>query len=197
MTSDTKTLGQVLYEFRFPDDSVPWSTLGPPAQAEWNGMASAVEHEVRVRLAAKEERKTAPIQGERGVAFPGRVPWVISARAWGQYAALGHGDQSHERLCERGGFGVYELVHLLNGRNPYRQIPLPTAEEIAAVRDECEGLTDLRAALAAEKELASAQRRLYQARLDILVVAGMCHYALEEGVPCPRCSLVDSKPPTT
>lgn len=84
--------------------------------------------------------KTAPIQvdntprsRERG--FPTRVPWSMSARAWDAYAAAGHGDQSHERLCERGGFGVGELVACILGRGySSRAIGSVTAEDIAAVR---------------------------------------------------------------
>jgi hypothetical protein len=44
------------------------------------------------------------------------VPWEVSAEAWKEYAAQGHGDQSHERLCERGGFGAAELAILLYDR---------------------------------------------------------------------------------
>ena len=56
--------------------------------------------------------KTAPIQthSEKD------VPWDVSAEAWKEYAAQGHGDQSHERLCERGGFGASELAILLYER---------------------------------------------------------------------------------
>jgi hypothetical protein len=65
--------------------------------------------------------KRAPVQtqGEHDVA------WEVSAEAWKEYAAEGHGDQSHERLCERGGFGLSELADLLylrikrlEGRSP-------------------------------------------------------------------------------
>jgi hypothetical protein len=44
------------------------------------------------------------------------VPWEISAEAWKEYAAQGHGNQSHERVCERGGWGVEELAALLYRR---------------------------------------------------------------------------------
>lgn len=56
--------------------------------------------------------KTAPIQthSERD------VPWDVSAEAWKEYAAQGHGAQSHERLCERGGFSASELAILLYER---------------------------------------------------------------------------------
>lgn len=42
-----------------------------------------------------------------------RVPMEVSAEAWREYAAQGHGDQSHERILERGGFGSLELMILL------------------------------------------------------------------------------------
>lgn len=56
--------------------------------------------------------KTAPIQthSEKD------VPWDVSAEAWKEYAAQGHGNQSHERLCERGGFAASELAILLYQR---------------------------------------------------------------------------------
>ncbi len=56
--------------------------------------------------------KAAPMQthSEKG------VPWDVSAEAWKEYAAQGHGRQSHERLCERGGFGAAELAILLYER---------------------------------------------------------------------------------
>lgn len=64
--------------------------------------------------------KTAPIQtrSERD------VPWDVSAEAWKEYAAQGYGSQSHERLCERGGFGAAELAILLFERiNGWRAAP--------------------------------------------------------------------------
>lgn len=54
--------------------------------------------------------RKAPVQ--RG---EGSVPWEVSAEAWKEYAALGH-DQSHERLCARGGFSVEEIAVLLYQR---------------------------------------------------------------------------------
>lgn len=56
--------------------------------------------------------KTAPIQTgtERS------VPWDVSAEAWKEYADQGHGSQSHERICERAGFGAAELAILLYER---------------------------------------------------------------------------------
>jgi hypothetical protein len=48
-----------------------------------------------------------------------RIPWRIQERAWKQYAALGHGSQSAERIAQRGGFGLEELIFLLAGENPF------------------------------------------------------------------------------
>lgn len=70
---------------------------------------------VRTVMVAASKR-TAPIQPQRGLPFPARVPWALHERAWSQYAAAGHGDQSAERLAERGGFGVGEFVACLLGR---------------------------------------------------------------------------------
>ncbi len=63
--------------------------------------------------------KFAPIQmPDRNKRF--RVPWRIHMKAWEQYDRLGHGDQSAERIAERGGFGLEELILLLAGENPWR-----------------------------------------------------------------------------
>lgn len=58
--------------------------------------------------------RTAPIDGWRS-----NVPWSVHERAWRRYAALGHGDQSAERVAERGGFGWAELCVLLTGGDPW------------------------------------------------------------------------------
>jgi hypothetical protein len=58
------------------------------------------------------ELKTAPIQTH----MEKDVPWDVSREAWKEYAAQGHGNQSHERLCERGGFAASELAILLYER---------------------------------------------------------------------------------
>jgi len=83
--------------------------------------------------------KTAPIQVDprdsRERDFPTRVPWSMSGRAWDAYAAAGHGNQSHERLVERGGFGVAEFVACILGRGySSRAIQAVSVEDIAAVR---------------------------------------------------------------
>lgn len=39
----------------------------------------------------------------------GLIPWAIGMEAWLAYAAEGHGNQSCERIAERGGFGISEM----------------------------------------------------------------------------------------
>jgi len=56
--------------------------------------------------------KVAPIQTH----LEKSVPWDVSAEAWKEYADQGHGSQSHERICERAGFGAAELAILLYER---------------------------------------------------------------------------------
>ena len=51
-----------------------------------------------------------------GVAF--RVPWRIHVKAWEKYHKHFSG-QSAERIAERGGFGLEELIFLLAGENPF------------------------------------------------------------------------------
>ena len=93
--------------------------------------------------------RTAPVQPSRGIPFPTRVPWVMHERAWSQYAAAGHGNQSAERMAERGGFGVKEFVVCCLGRDYNRDSSYDlTPEDIASVRDEAEGLLALTDAVA-------------------------------------------------
>ena len=47
-----------------------------------------------------------------------RIPWRIHEKAWQEYAKHYRG-QSAERLAERGGFGLVELIYLLAGENPF------------------------------------------------------------------------------
>ena len=67
-------------------------------------------------------RKNAPVQMPHngwvphGIRF--RVPWRIHEKAWQEYAKHYSG-QSAERLADRGGFGLEELVYFLAGENPY------------------------------------------------------------------------------
>lgn len=67
--------------------------------------------------------KTAPIQ----TYSEEDVPWDVSAEAWKEYAAQGYGSQSHERLCERGGFSASELAILLYER--IKRLQLGTSEQ--------------------------------------------------------------------
>ncbi len=58
--------------------------------------------------------KTHPIQNRSGVE---KLPEDILRVAYEEYADSGHGgDQSFERICERGGFGWFEIVTLLYRR---------------------------------------------------------------------------------
>lgn len=61
----------------------------------------------------------APVQGRDRIY---RIPWRIHAKAAKVYNDFGHG-QTAERLAERGGFGLEELILLLAGENPYSTPP--------------------------------------------------------------------------
>ncbi len=65
----------------------------------------------------KPDTRPFPIQGgmEPGSGWYGasEIPWWLAEEAYAYYVALGHGDQSLERLAERGGFGRKELLLLL------------------------------------------------------------------------------------
>jgi hypothetical protein len=79
-----------------------------------------------------------PVQPED----PGRVPLEVSAEAWKEYAAQGHGDQSHERIIQRGGFGSLELAILLFQRikrlesrgGSMTEVPTPNIDNTVADR---------------------------------------------------------------
>lgn len=45
----------------------------------------------------------------------GWIPWTLALVAYRVYCKHGHGSQTLERLAERGGFGWFELVALLQG----------------------------------------------------------------------------------
>ena len=103
---------------------------------EWAGeiRREALEEAVRASKTA-----TAPVQPEQGFPFPTRIPWAVHERAWSQYAAAGHGDQSARRLAERGGFGVRELCACLLGRGySSASIRAITPDDVAKVREEIE-----------------------------------------------------------
>lgn len=46
----------------------------------------------------------------------GRIPKEFATEAYKEYAAQFGSEQTFERLHERGGFGEYELIHLLYHR---------------------------------------------------------------------------------
>jgi len=68
------------------------------------------------------ERINAPVQMPHsgrvphGIRF--RVPWRIHKKAWEEYAKH-YSDQSAEKIADRGGFGLEELIYFLAGENPY------------------------------------------------------------------------------
>jgi len=82
-------------------------------------------HDVEAHCVTCTCGRRAPVQGSRHgpswlnrCSFPaGTVAWAEHLEAWGRYASLGHGDQSAERVAERGGFDITEMVFLL-GRLP-------------------------------------------------------------------------------
>ncbi len=55
------------------------------------------------------------VQGDEGRhgCSAGTVPWWVHLKAWEAYDRAGHGEQSAERIEERGGFGYGELQCLL------------------------------------------------------------------------------------
>ncbi len=59
----------------------------------------------------------------------GAIPWWLAEVAYAYYAKLYTTEQSLERLAERGGFGMFELLALLRRQNPaeldYRQPDRP------------------------------------------------------------------------
>lgn len=63
------------------------------------------------------EEKKFPIQGrENYTQEPIRIPWGHAEEAYKEYSALYGTQQSLERLAERQGFGVFEIIDLLVNR---------------------------------------------------------------------------------
>lgn len=74
----------------------------------------------RIRSAievAPDEGRIAKVQeATRGATVPMRgIPWGLHEMLWRVYADHGHGEQSAERMVERGGFGRVELGMLAVG----------------------------------------------------------------------------------
>lgn len=69
-----------------------------------------------------DERRNVPVQMPHhgrvphGIRF--RIPWRIHEKAWQEYAKHYSG-QSAEKLSDRGGFSLEELIYLLAGENPF------------------------------------------------------------------------------
>ncbi len=80
---------------------------------------SAAVQPVTIRSAevtATDERalsRRAPVQADKVNPRHGTIPWLVHLRAWLAYAAAGHGDQSAERIAERGGFSYDECQRWL------------------------------------------------------------------------------------
>jgi hypothetical protein len=152
-------------------------------------IAEAVEAALKVERAKGE--RTAPVQPSRGIPFPTEVPWRFHERAWSQYAAAGHGRQSAERMAERGGFGVVELVTCLLGRD-YNRIGYPdfvlSPEDIAKVRDEIEGAAPTLSALT-EAEVRGYAKGIEAAAAEVQRVCTTClgEGAVGEDEACEDC----------
>jgi hypothetical protein len=63
------------------------------------------------------EQRRAPVQGDGRIGGrpAGTVPWSTHLLAWQGYDAAGHGDQSAERIAQRGGFSYRELQCAIAG----------------------------------------------------------------------------------
>jgi hypothetical protein len=72
---------------------------------------------IRAAIEVAPDERVAPVQDNRRgatVKLSG-IPWGLHEMLWRVYADHGHGDQSAERLAERGGFGRGELGMLAVG----------------------------------------------------------------------------------
>ena len=71
---------------------------------------------------------------EPGAYFPiqgvGKIPWAFAAKAYKKYVQLFGGNQSLERLAERGGFGWQEFVHLFNEKTPIGLLDAARSDEM-------------------------------------------------------------------
>ena len=59
---------------------------------------------------------TSPMQPSQRVMGDLQIPRIVAEEAYKEYAAQNGTGQSFERLCERGGFGAFEMAHLLFDR---------------------------------------------------------------------------------
>lgn len=63
----------------------------------------------------------APVLADKTNPRHGTIPWSVHLRVWQAYAAAGHGDQSAERIAERGGFSYDECQRwLAQGARAFR-----------------------------------------------------------------------------
>ena len=56
-----------------------------------------------------------PLQTDKGPLGPLEIPWAIAEEAYAAYVRCYGGEQTLERLAERGGFGWLEMDELLPG----------------------------------------------------------------------------------
>lgn len=94
-----------------------------PAGREFICDALMADHQATdVEQSAPE--RVAPVQDIRGASVPmGTIPWGLHEVLWLVYADHGHGNQSAERLAERGGFSRAELGMLAVGTYGARPTP--------------------------------------------------------------------------
>lgn len=102
----------------------PGGNVSPAAMVELRRLIDHVEacglrgtaNAMRVQLDRDpaEDERACVIQEERGGEVRA-IPWGLGEILWGVYAGHGHGDQSLERMVERGGFGRRELGMLAVG----------------------------------------------------------------------------------
>jgi hypothetical protein len=71
---------------------------------------------IRAAIEVAPDERVAPVQDDRNsVTRLSAIPWGLHELLWRVYADHGHGNQSAERLAERGGFGRFELGMLAVG----------------------------------------------------------------------------------
>jgi hypothetical protein len=68
---------------------------------------------IRAAIEREPDERVAPVQDDSGVFRA--IPWGLHELLWRVYADHGHGEQSAERLAERGGFGRGEVGMLAVG----------------------------------------------------------------------------------
>ena len=86
--------------------------------SEWmlrTGLAKTQLEEARAELARRDASRMFPLQTDKGPLGPLEIPWAIAEEAYAAYVRCYGGEQTLERLAERGGFGWLEMDELLPG----------------------------------------------------------------------------------